>query len=337
MMSVDFQSPSLMEEYLQEEEVSTEWYITPVSHFRFNPCQDDMSLTIEFDGGIASIYQEDNRVVETLLDRLQVEGPGIRNLPLEKKATVLNLLAENAAGDATVAVRDGRVVACLSAGSTENDFRPLSSSQVFEKTRSTLYSMCGDEEDYFAGRVENGYVSCTYTLPMEMMLNGVNRKVSVTMNTSDYGRSAVHFLAGLKCEGIVIPVYETKVLHRENNALNEIDERLSMLNKSIEDGTVTLESLKEIPIDNPANALKRIGKKHKLPKKSASKVIFDVEKGVKDGKSYSAYDLYSCMAEALKGYSESAKAEYVRHYTSSVLSLLGIDWKEYDLPGTFNW
>lgn len=322
-------------ERLLDEEYSTDWYNeVPVSGFRFKP--DGMSLAFNFGrGATVEANPKTPRVLEGILERLQIEGVGLRRLDSENLSDVLNKVAEKATGEATIAVKHGAVVACLSSGDTGNDFRHLTSSEVFDKTMQSIHTLCRGEEDDFKGTIEDKYVTADFVLPLQKMIGGITYKVGVKMNTSDFGRSAVHYLATLRYGGVKMPVFERAIRHRDNNAMDEIEECLTMLEKSVEDGSVRLEALKSITINNPAGAMRRIGKKFKLPKKDVVPVIASYESA--GNGPCSAFHVYELLCEGLGKYEMKAKAEYYRHYSSIMLSLIGINWEDYDLPGSFSW
>ena len=321
-------------EALLDEEYSTDWYNeVPVQGFSFRP--DGLSLAFNFGRGVTvEANPKTPRVLEGILERLQIEGVGLRRLETGELSDVLNKVAEKASGEATIAVKHGSVIACLSSGDSGNDFRHLTSSEVFEKTTQSIHMLCGGEEDEFCGAIGDMYVTADYLLPLQKMLDGVSYKVGVKLNTSDFGRSAVHFLATLQNGGVKLPVFERAIKHRDNNAMDEIEETLTMLEKSVNDGSVRLEALKGLTISNPAGTMRRIGKKFKLPKKDVVPVIASYEAA--GNAPCSAFHVYEMFCEGLVKYERKAKAEYYRHFSSIMLSLIGINWDDYDLPGSFS-
>ena len=335
MFKETFNSTEEFDEELISLEYSTDWYNdVPASNFSFH-CENG---TLNMNFGMGRIVEVDDKsyALKGIFERLQIEGIGLRRIKTEDLALILNKIAENACGESSIAIRDNKVIACLSSGQTGNDFRHLSSSEVFEKTKAALYSFCGSEEDHFVGSVEDAYfISASFVLPKYIEINGDMYKVMVRMNTSDYGKSSVHFLAALQNGGISMPVYEWSVKHRENNAMTVIDETLSMLEKSIDDGSASLVAMESVPIDNPVGTMRRIGKQYRLPKRAIVPVIAAYERA--GNTPTTAFAVYRMICEGLKNYEASGSAYYAKRYGSLIYSLIGINWKNYDLPGSFNW
>ena len=320
---------------LNEQQESTDWFNeVPVQDFRFD--NSGNKLTLNFGRGIIIEVPNtklDSRALEGVLERLQVEGKGFRKLKAEVLAPTLNNFSEVAKGDAEIAVRDGKLFACLSSGATKNDFRHLASSDVLDKTEMSVHMNWGEEET-FTGILEDKYVQASFLLP-EREFNGSSYKVSLKFNTSDYGRSAIHYRADLVDAGGKIPVFEQEISHRDGNTLDRIDETISMLEKSIEDGTCRLETMKSIQIQNPVGAMKRIGSKFKLPKKEVLPEIARIE--LLGNKPDTAEHCYRVLVKGILNYERKASLAYSRQYVSKVLSLIGCSWEEYDFPGSFNW
>ena len=321
---------------LNEQQESTDWFNeVPVQDFRFDNCGNELMLN--FGRGIIIEVPNtklDYRGLEGVLERLQVEGKGFRKLKAEVLAPTLNNFSEVAKGDAEIAVRNGKLFACLSSGTTMNDFRHLACSDVLDKTEMSVHMNWGEEEA-FTGVLEEKYVQASFLLP-EHEFNGSSYKVSLKFSTSDYGRSAIHYRADLvEPTGEKTPVFEQDITHRSRNTLDRIDETISMLEKSVEDGTCRLEVMKSILIQNPVGAMKRIGSKFKLPKKEVLPEIAKIE--LLGNKPDTAEHCYRVLVTGILNYEERASLAYSRQYVSKVLSLIGCNWEEYDLPGSFNW
>ena len=322
---------------LAEQEAATDWYSeVPVNDFQFDNHGNE--LTLNFGRGITvevPTAKFDNRALEGVLERLQVEGKGFKKLRAEILAPTLNNFSAVANGDAEIAVREGKVLACLSSGSTQNDFCHLLSSDVLDKTIMSVHMNWGEEEA-FIGVLEEKHMQASFKLPKEKLIGGSTFKVSLKFNTSDYGRSAIHYRADLESAlGEKIPVFEQEIVHRSGNTMDRIDETLSMLEKSVEDGAIRLEAMKSIMIENPCGAMRRIGRKFKLPKRDVLPVIAEYERH--GNAACSAYGCYKMLCKGIIRYEERSSLVYSQQYISKVMSLIGCDWKEYDLPGAFNW
>jgi hypothetical protein len=330
-----FFSPVDLEEELSALECATDWHQCRTDALTFCDTGDSIAVTIP-DGTVADLVKSENRALESLFERLQIEGVGLKRLPYAELSQILNTVVKYATQQTNIAVRDGKVIVCLSKGETENDYVSLNTGEILDKTRMSLYSLCGDEEEEFVGRIEDGkYVCANFLLPIKREVNGKMYKIEVQMSTSDFGHSGVHFLASLRKDGTDLPLFERSVLHRNKNAMKDIDDTISMLEKSIDDGKVELELMQSIRINHPSNCMRRIGKKMKLPKKSFVPVI---DKKERSGDApCTAFELYEMLCEGLKDYQSKANAQYVRHYQSLIKSLIGINWENYDLPGSFSW
>ena len=330
-----FDNTEEFDEELISLEYSTDWYDdVPTRNFQFS--LEETAMIFNFGMGRIVDVAEDPYVYKGLFERLQIEGVGLRKLDRVDLVGLLNKVAKKATGEAAIAVRDNKVVACLSSGQAGNDFRHLSSSEIFEKTKTSLYSFCGGEEDHFEGILEDSsFITARFELPVYREIKGDPYKVTIRMNTSDYGKSSVHFLASLQNGGIAMPVYEWSIKHRENNAMNAIDETLSMLEKSIDEGSAALTVMESIPIENPVGAMRRIGKQYRLPKRAVIPVIASYERS--GNVPTTAFAVYRMMCEGLRNYETGGSALYAKRYGSLIYSLIGIDWKNYDLPGSFSW
>ena len=292
-------------------------------------------IAVEING---DIYGVRDCALQSLFRRCAISGDALNSINKHELAELLNLCAGTREGKTKILITDDKISAFLSDDGNGLNYSTLPSVGIFRMTEEKIAEMIGDEPERFYGVWTFNGIRCRWTLPKEKYLNGEDYKVQLSLSTSDVGTGAVEYAAALVGNGKTIPIVSpVKVTHRLASQSADVSEVLDMMEAMIDDSVRNIDAMDKIQIENPINCMRRIMKFVKLPHAKSLEVIEDYEKSY-DGNGDNARNLYLKICDVVNNYASSqSNMLYQNVVRNNVLKVKGIDWKKYDLPGTFSW
>lgn len=305
---------------------------------------ENLGLAIRVDG---KLYPLRNTAYKTLLDRAKIGGSALSKLDKRTLAGILNACFDlHEKANALVLVRDEKVSA-VHAGD-EADYSILPIDELLKTLKAKLDSR-------FPGNVfETGYSDHSitsgiwrmpaqkedligaYTKTLEAM--GHKKRAEklvpgIRFTTSDTGVASAKVSAMLMDGRTVIHIGSCVAIdHRHNAKVEEFETALDQLFAQFGDNIKKLQSLFNIQLEYPINAMQRICKKLSMPKKAAVEAIsmFEMYHGLAPA---TAHDVFMAMQEILF----LLKAEKVGEsklldVEENMARVLDLRWEDYDLP-----
>lgn len=298
-----------------------------------------------------NIYPVRSTAYKTLLDRAKINGSALSKLGRQELSNVLNTCLSVHDCDALLLIRNEKVSATHSGDAKDYAVLPM------DELLTTLEKKM--EERFPGFQFEGGYsdhaVTCaTWTFPMqkEDLLGAYTKTLAVhgktgmanrllpgiRFMTSDTGLSSAKVSAMLM--GTQHPIHIgscVAVDHRHQKKVSDFGDSLDQLFAQFCDSVAKLQSLLEIPLEYPVNAMTRICQKLVLPKKEAVEAIAMYEMAY-GGAPATAHDVFMAMQEIpylLKAHhTPEAKMLAVEENMARALSL---KWSDYDLAKAVNW
>lgn len=303
---------------------------------------DTVSQNIEY--GTQLFVQDGKNVVPvrecalpSIYDRIGLNGPALERFSKDDLADILTKAGHTLPDDmsAKAVIVDDGLNALLSAG-----YVPHPASDVFRDTEVAVWGL-GDNIIKFSGWYSYEGVVARFETDRKIKISDSSEcNTVISMSTSDIGRAAVSFTAGARDGKYTIPLVNAeRVLHKNGSTKEDIQEKLNMVIASISKAQAKLDALKDIQIEYPITTAKRLAKTIKLPKKPA---LIAIERwrlvNEKSTKPVTAFDLYIALCKTEIDYKpRNGKVSYVDKMHNNLLKLLGMSFKDYDIPGEFNW
>ena len=307
-----------------------------------------LGLALKVDG---KIYPVRTTAYKTLLDRAKIGGTSLPKLSRKDLASVLNACLAVQTSDALLLIRDEKVSAAHSGDVKDYSVLPMDELLV------TLEKKMGERFPGFqfeGGYSDHSFTSGSWTFPdqKEALLGAYDKTLrfygkvgmasrlvpGIRFMTSDTGLASAKVSAMLM--GTQHPIHIggcIAVDHRHQKKVSDFDEALEQLFAQFCDSVAKLQSLLEIQLEYPANAMTRICKKLSLPKKEAMEAIAMYEMAYGGGPA-SAHDVFMAMQEIpylLKiHHTPEAKMLVVEENMARALTL---KWSEFDLAKAVTW
>ena len=302
----------------------------------------NLGLAIRIGGELYPLRDTANK---SLLDRAKINGTALPKLSREDLATVLNYCLQLFDRDALVLIRDEKVSAVHSGDETDYSVLPID--QLLTALQKKLDSR-------FAGNVfKEGYAdhsiaSGEWTMPGQREdLIGIYLK---TLKAHGRGRLADRLVPGIRFTTSDTGVASAKVSalllggqyalhlgsgiavdHRHQTTVADFEVALDQLFAQFCDGVAKLQSLLDVRLEYPVNAMTRVCKKLSMPKKEAVEAIrmFEMAFGANVA---TAHDVYVAMQEILFTLkAENAPQSKVLAVEENMARALSIRWADYDL------
>ena len=297
------------------------------------------------------LYPIRTTAYKTLLDRAKISGTALPKLKRKELAEVLNACLAVHASDALVLVRDEKVTAMHSGDVKDYSILPIDELlHTLEKNMDSRFP----GYQFEAGYSDHAITSSCWTFPAQKEeLLGTYSK---TLITKGQGRAASKMVPGIRFltsdTGIASAKVSAMIMgtqhpihigscvavdHRHQRKVEDFGQELNKLFAQFCDSVSKLQTLLEIELQYPVNAMTRICKKLSMPKKEALEAIAMFEASCGSGP-VTAHDLFMAMQEILwtmkvNKYPES-KMLSVEENMARVLSL---KWSDYDLPKAVNY
>lgn len=288
---------------------------------------------------------------KSLLDRAKLSGSALPKLSREKLADTLNECLKLHSSDALALVRCEKVSALHSGDEADYSVLPIN---------SLLGAICSKLDERFPGNVfSHGYTdhaltSAEWTMPMQrgellktyetlLISQGKGAMAArlmpgIRFMTSDTGVSSAKVSAMLM--GAQHPIHiggRVEVEHRHKSTVKDFELAMDQLFARFTDSVAKLQKLLEIQLDYPVNAMTRVCKQLRLPKKAALEAIsmFEMATG---GASATAHDVFMALQEIpfilSTEHTPQGKLLVVEENLARALTLR---WNDYDLAKAVSW
>ena len=297
------------------------------------------------------LYPLRTTAYKTLLDRAKISGTALPKLKKAELAAVLNACLAVHSSDALLLVRDEKVSATHSGDVRDYSVLPIDELlHTLEKKMDARFPGYHFENGY----CDHAYTSGCWTFPdqKEDML-GTYAK---TLQTKGMGTMAAKLVPGIRfltsdtgvasakvsamLMGTQHPIHIGSCIsvdHRLQRKVEDFDKELDQLFAQFCDSVSRVQTLLEIELQYPVNAMTRICKKFSLPKKEALEAIamFEISYG---GGTATAHDVFMALQEIpwLMKANMHPEAKLL-NVEENMARALSIRWSDFDLAKAVNY
>lgn len=308
----------------------------------------NLGLALNVDG---NIYPVRSTAYKTLIERAKINGTALPKLSRKDLANVLNSCLSVHNSDALLLIRNEKISAAHSGDDTDYSVLPMDELLVtMEKKLSERFPGFLFEGGY----TDHSYTSCSWILPnqKEGILGAYTKALAAHGQTAIASRlvPGIRFLtsdtglASAKVSALLVgaqqPIHIGDCIgvdHRNQRKVVDFEAEMDKLFAKFCDSVAKLQSLLEIPLEYPLNAMTRICKKLSLPKKEALEAIAMYEMAYGGGPA-TAHDVFMAMQEIpymLKTrHTPEAKMLKVEE---NMARALAIRWSDYDVAKELKW
>ena len=297
------------------------------------------------------LYPLRTTAYKTLLDRAKISGTALPKLKKAELAAVLNACLAVHSSDALLLVRDEKVSATHS-----GDVRDYSVLPIDELLHTLEKKMDARFPGYHFvnGYCDHAYTSGCWTFPSQredmlgtyakaLQTKGMGTMATklvpgIRFLTSDTGVASAKVSAMLM--GSQHPIHIGSCIsvdHRLQRKVEDFDKELDQLFAQFCDSVSKLQTLLEIELQYPVNAMTRICKKFSLPKKEALEAIamFEISYG---GGTATAHDVFMALQEIpwLMKANKHPEAKLLT-VEENMARALTIRWSDFDLAKAVNY
>ena len=297
------------------------------------------------------LYPLRTTAYKTLLDRAKISGTALPKLKKAELAAVLNACLAVHSSDALLLVRDEKVSATHS-----GDVRDYSVLPIDELLHTLEKKMDARFPGYHFvnGYCDHAYTSGCWTFPSQredmlgtyakaLQTKGMGTMATklvpgIRFLTSDTGVASAKVSAMLM--GSQHPIHIGSCIsvdHRLQRKVEDFDKELDQLFAQFCDSVSKLQTLLEIELQYPVNAMIRICKKFSLPKKEALEAIamFEISYG---GGTATAHDVFMALQEIpwLMKANKHPEAKLLT-VEENMARALSIRWSDFDLAKAVNY
>ena len=297
------------------------------------------------------LYPLRTTAYKTLLDRAKISGTALPKLKKAELAAVLNACLAVHSSDALLLVRDEKVSATHSGDVRDYSVLPIDELlHTLEKKMDARFPGYHFENGY----CDHAYTSGCWTFPdqKEDMLGTYAKTLQtkgmgtmaaklgpgIRFLTSDTGVASAKVSAMLM--GTQHPIHIGSCIsvdHRLQRKVEDFDKELDQLFAQFCDSVSRLQTLLEIELQYPVNAMTRICKKFSLPKKEALEAIamFEISYG---GGTATAHDVFMALQEIpwLMKANKHPEAKLL-NVEENMARALSIRWSDFDLAKAVNY
>ena len=297
------------------------------------------------------LYPLRTTAYKTLLDRAKISGTALPKLKKAELAAVLNACLAVHSSDALLLVRDEKVSATHS-----GDVRDYSVLPIDELLHTLEQKMDARFPGYHFvnGYCDHAYTSGCWTFPSQredmlgtyakaLQTKGMGTMATklvpgIRFLTSDTGVASAKVSAMLM--GTQHPIHIGSCIsvdHRLQRKVEDFNKELDQLCAQFCDSGSKLQTLLEIELQYPVNAMTRICKKFSLPKKEALEAIamFEISYG---GGTATAHDVFMALQEIpwLMKANKHPEAKLLT-VEENMARALTIRWSDFDLAKAVNY
>ena len=288
---------------------------------------------------------------KSLLDRAKLSGSVLPKLSREKLADILNECFKLHSSDALALVRCEKVSALQSGDEADYSVLPI------DELLSTVSAKLSERfpgRVFISGYTDHALTGAEWTMPgqrdellktYEAMLTvrgkgamAARLTPGIRFMTSDTGVSSAKVSAMLM--GTQYPIHIggcVEVEHRHKSTVADFELVMDQLFAQFTDSVAKLQKLLDIHLDYPVNAMTRVCKHLRLPKKAALEAInmFEMATG---GASATAHDVFMALQEIpfilSTEHTPQGKLLVVEENLARALTLR---WSDYDLAKAVSW
>lgn len=359
--------------FIEEREENSDWEKVKSSELRFYPIVDGQRAssmleeklrekgkecvfkdTMEHTRLILKVRDElypiRSCAIKTILERARVSGNALNKVQKTELAQILNYCMKVAGGDALLRFCEDKISAVH--GGDASDYAVLKTPELFRRTVEYL-------QDNFSGYTfagasyDHSIVTAVWSLDNEETLlkeykeslqtHGLpcdEIQLGLRLTTSDTGQSGANLypMIFFGSELRNIPLGSPLKLHHKNKAdLARFDEQLNLLYAQYSKALGNMQSMMDVYVLHPINAMLGVMKRIGVPKKYATLIAEDYR--LKRGDTAcSAYEAYLQISEVIYLMQcDGAEGSKIVMMEENIARAVHLRWKDYDFAGEYHW
>lgn len=359
--------------FIEEREENSDWEKVKSSELRFYPIADGQRAssmleeklrekgkecvfkdTMEHTRLILKVRDElypiRSCAIKTILERARVSGNALNKVQKTELAQILNYCMKVAGGDALLRFCEDKISAVH--GGDASDYAVLKTPELFRRTVEYL-------QDNFSGYTfagasyDHSIVTAVWSLDNEETLlkeykeslqtHGLpcdEIQLGLRLTTSDTGQSGANLypMIFFGSELRNIPLGSPLKLHHKNKAdLARFDEQLNLLYAQYSKALGNMQSMMDVYVLHPINAMLGVMKRIGVPKKYATLIAEDYR--LKRGDTAcSAYEAYLQISEVIYLMQcDGAEGSKIVMMEENIARAVHLRWKDYDFAGEYHW
>lgn len=296
------------------------------------------------------LYPIRSCAIKTILERTRVSGNALNKVQKTELAQILNYCMKVAGGDALLRFCEDKISAVH--GGDASDYAVLKTPELFRRTVEYL-------QDNFSGYTfagasyDHSIVTAVWSLDNEEALlkeykeslqtHGLpcdEIQLGLRLTTSDTGQSGANLypMIFFGSELRNIPLGSPLKLHHKNKAdLARFDEQLNLLYAQYSKALGNMQSMMDVYVLHPINAMLGVMKRIGIPKKYATLIAEDYR--LKRGDTAcSAYEAYLQISEVIYLMQcDGAEDSKIVMMEENIARAVHLRWKDYDFAGEYHW
>ena len=296
------------------------------------------------------LYPIRSCAIKTILERARVSGNALNKVQKTELAQILNYCMKVAGGDALLRFCEDKISAVH--GGDASDYAVLKTPELFRRTVEYL-------QDNFSGYTfagasyDHSIVTAVWSLDNEEALlkeykEGLQThglpcdeiQLGLRLTTSDTGQSGANLypMIFFGSELRNIPLGSPLKLHHKNKAdLARFDEQLNLLYAQYSKALGNMQSMMDVYVLHPINAMLGVMKRIGIPKKYATLIAEDYR--LKRGDTAcSAYEAYLQISEVIYLMQcDGAEGSKIVMMEENIARAVHLRWKDYDFAGEYHW
>lgn len=296
------------------------------------------------------LYPIRSCAIKTILERARVSGNALNKVQKTELAQILNYCMKVAGGDALLRFCEDKISAVH--GGDASDYAVLKTPELFRRTVEYL-------QDNFSGYTfagasyDHSIVTAVWSLDNEEALlkeykeslqtHGLpcdEIQLGLRLTTSDTGQSGANLypMIFFGSELRNIPLGSPLKLHHKNKAdLARFDEQLNLLYAQYSKALGNMQSMMDVYVLHPINAMLGVMKRIGIPKKYATLIAEDYR--LKRGDTAcSAYEAYLQISEVIYLMQcDGAEGSKIVMMEENIARAVHLRWKDYDFAGEYHW
>lgn len=359
--------------FIEEREENSDWGKVKSSELRFYPIADGQRAssmleeklrekgkecvfkdTMEHTRLILKVRDElypiRSCAIKTILERARVSGNALNKVQKTELAQILNYCMKVAGGDALLRFCEDKISAVH--GGDASDYAVLKTPELFRRTVEYL-------QDNFSGYTfagasyDHSIVTAVWSLDNEEALlkeykeslqtHGLpcdEIQLGLRLTTSDTGQSGANLypMIFFGSELRNIPLGSPLKLHHKNKVdLARFDEQLNLLYAQYSKALGNMQSMMDVYVLHPINAMLGVMKRIGIPKKYATLIAEDYR--LKRGDTAcSAYEAYLQISEVIYLMQcDGAEGSKIVMMEENIARAVHLRWKDYDFAGEYHW
>ena len=359
--------------FLERREENSEWGKVKSNEIRFYPIEDGHQISAMLEEklretGKANVFEdtlEHTRLIlkvkedlypvrscaiKTILERARISGNALNKVQKAELAQILNYCMGVAGGDALLRFCEDKISAVH--GGDASDYAVLETPELFRRTVEYLqdnfsgYTFAGASYDHSIATavwsLEN-QDSLLQEYRESLQKHGLpNQEIQLglRLTTSDTGQSGANLypMIFFGSEARNIPLGSALKLQHKNKAdLAKFDEQLNLLYAQYSKALGNMQSLMDVYVLYPINAMLGVMKRVGVPKRYAMEVSEDFR--IQNGNApCSVYEVYLQIAEVIYLMQcEGIDGSKIVQMEENIARAVHLRWKDYDIAGEYHW